>query len=40
MNSISATQPTQILSSFSEVRLIIVDVQVFGAKAATIWVVF
>jgi hypothetical protein len=40
MNSIPATQPPQILSSFSEERRIIVEVQLFGAKAATMWIVF
>jgi hypothetical protein len=40
MNSIPATQPTQILSSFSEVSPIIVGVQLFGTKAATMWIVF
>jgi hypothetical protein len=39
MNSIAATQPTFDLNSFSELRRIIVEVQLFGAKAATIWVV-
>jgi len=40
VNSIPATQPPQILSSFSELRGIIVEVQLFGAKTATIWIVF
>jgi hypothetical protein len=39
MDSVSATQPTFDLNSFSELRGIIVEVQLFGAKAATTWVV-
>jgi hypothetical protein len=39
MDSVSATQPTFDLNSFVELRGIIVEVQLFGAKAATIWVV-
>jgi hypothetical protein len=40
VDPIAAAQPTQILSSFSEVREIIVGVQLFGTKAATMWIVF
>ena len=40
MNSIPATQPTFDLNSFVELNRIIVEVQLFGAKAATIWIVF
>ena len=40
MNSIPATQPTFDLNSFVEMKGIIVEVQLFGAKAATMWIVF
>jgi hypothetical protein len=40
MNSIAAAQPTLDLNSFVEVMRIIIEVQLFGAKAATMWIVF
>ena len=40
MNPIPAAQPTFDLISCSDVRKIIVEVQLFGAKAATMWIVF
>ena len=40
MESIAAAQPTFDLKSFSEVRRVVVEVQLFGAKVATIWIVF